>query len=336
MTIQKPFSRRVGLALILTIFLILTQVMVVNAGIREGLHFTVGCTGFTTNDGGVILNRDNTGAGSELVYITATDGVGNLLYMSQEMTFLVGGRLYFGAGTMFEWASASAFNPTTVSVISPAGNGLDEQIVYAANGYCSDLPTIAEDGTVIAAETSPTVPLNVLPPEGVNPENYGQLEVGYLLVNASWLNVRSGDSIKYTIVGRVAGAAELTVLGVNEARTWWYIEAGDVLGWVSNEHVFNRGDLSDVPVVVALGEIAQVRFFTYLDVQLWGLPGRGGGVLCMIDGNKEYFVVGQSASGLSISIEADCNGAMVTGWVPAEEGAIRNSGNVPIPVIYQQ
>jgi hypothetical protein len=88
-----------------------------------------------------------------------------------------------------------------------------------------------------------------------------------------------------------------------------------------------------VAVVIAMGEIAPVRFFTYLDIQLWGLPGRGGGVLCMIDGNKEYIVAGQSPSGLSIAIEADCNGAIVTGWVPVEEGAIRNSGSLPIPIL---
>ena len=324
---------RFGLALTLALFVLLLQTSIVGAAVRESLHFTVTCNGFTTNNGGIIMDRDNTGMGLEVIYMTAIDGAGNVLWTSPEMSVQVGARMYFGSDTVYSWSTASTFNPITVSVISPAGNGAEEQIVYQANGYCTSLDTLLEDGTVLTAVTNPSVPINAVPPMGLNPENIGPLYEGYLVVNTAWLNIRSGDGPEYTLVGRLAGGTELVVLGVNPARTWWYIEAGEIKGWVHNEYVVNRGDLRDVPVVVGQGELRPVRFYLYLDTQLWALPGRGGGQICWLEGEQEYLVVGRSFTGLSIAIEVDCNGEIMTGWVPHDEGAVRNDGDLRIPVL---
>lgn len=333
MALSNKSLKRLGLVLTLALLVLLLQTSIVGAAVRESLHFTVSCNGFTTNDGGIILDRDNTGMGLETIYMSASDGAGNLLWTGPELNFVVGGRMYFAAGTGYTWSTVSAFNPITVSVMSAAGNGLDAQIVYEANGYCTGLDTILEDGTVLAAETNPSVPINAVPPLGVNPENIAPLYDGYLLVNTAWLNMRSGDGPEYTLVGRVSGATELTVLGVNEERTWWYVESGDIKGWVNNEYVVNRGDLRAVPVVFAQGELRPVRFFLYLDTHLWALPGKGGGSVCWLEGEKEYVVVGRTITSLSFKIEADCGGEMVTGWVPFDEGAIRNDGDLRIPVV---
>jgi hypothetical protein len=324
---------RLGLVLFVGLLVLVLQTSIVGAAVRESLHFTVTCNGFTTNNGGIIMDRDNTGTGMEMITMTATDGAGNVLWTSADMRVQVGGRMYFGDDTAYTWSTVSTFNPITVSVISPAGNGFEEQVVYQANGYCASLNTLLEDGTVIIAETNPSVPINAVPPMGLNPENIGPLYPGYLVVNTAWLNIRSGDGPQYTLVGRLAGGTELEVLGVNPARTWWYIEAGDIKGWVINDYVVNRGDLSDTPVVVAQGELRPVRFFLYLDAPMWALPGRGGGSLCWLEGEKEYLVVGRSFTGLSIKVEAECDGEVVTGWFPHDEGAIRNDGDLRIPVL---
>ena len=306
------------------------------AATRAGLHFQIGCSGFTTNDGGLILDRDNTGTGRETVYITATDGAGQTLLITPEMTFFVGGQTYFADGAWFAWDSAPTVNPITVAVISPAGNQLEEQVIYQSEGHCGDLgATITETGVALTGTTSISVGLNALPPEGSNPEGTGRAYPGYLVVNTSWLNIRSGDGVAYTVVGRVRGGVELIVLGVNEPRSWWYIQAGEIVGWVTNEFVINRGDLSDAPVVEAEGELLPPRFYVYADITLWGLPGESGGPLCEIAGGLEYWLVGQSSSGQSVKIEAVCNGETITGWLMAEYGAIRNAGVIEIPVLEQ-
>ena len=241
--------------------------------------------------------------------------------------------MYFQDGLFFAWEEVPEYNPITVSVISPAGNGLLEQVIYEANGFCTGLPTVTEEGEIIDGTTSDSVPLNVLPPEGINPENVGRSYDGYVVVNVSWLNVRSGDGVEYTEVGRVSGGTELIVYGVNLDRSWWYVEAGEVLGWVNGEHVIVRGDLSDVPYVRTMGELEPPRFFVYIDTPLWSAPGNSGFHLCEIEGDLEYLIVGQSRSGDSVAIEAVCNGATVTGWLLAELGALRNAGVVEIPVL---
>ena len=332
---KNVLRRHLVLALMVGLILVVFQTTLVGAGTRESLHITVTCTGFFTNEGGIILDRDNTGEGRETVYITATDGRSATLFTSGNMTFLVDGTLYFPLGTTYAFRTAPLSNPITVSVMSAAGNGLESQLIYAANGYCSGLPTIGDGGGILGVATSPSVPLNGVKPEGINPENVGQLYPGHLIVNVSWLNVRSGDGMEYTVVGRVAGNTELIVRGVNAARTWWDVEAGDILGWVSNEGIINRGDLRGAPIVEAAGEIAPVRFYVYVETTLWGLPGMSGGPVCVIPGNLEYVLVGQSASGQSIKIEAMCGDQLVTGWLPAEAGAIRNSGDLDIPVMSQ-
>ena len=89
---------------------------------------------------------------------------------------------------------------------------------------------------------------------------------GYLVVNAAYLNVRSGDGPGYTILGVVAGNDHLEVLGRNAAHTWWFVNADGTEGWVSDAHVVVRGNLSDTPVVESHGTLIQPTLYV-------GYPG---------------------------------------------------------------
>lgn len=334
--------------LVLVLFILMIPVAMVGAGQRDGLTITSDCEGFTIVSGGVFLDRDNTGDNREAVQIVAVDAAGNTVYEADEYVFAVGGALYFAEDTFFEWTAAPELNPITVSVVSLAGNGFEEQTIYAINGACIGLPTDTDDFGVVDGDPSPSTEINQLPPEADNPINIASDQPGYLIVNTPRLNIRSGDGPGYTIVGRLDGGTELVVLGRNEDRSWWFVQAGDIRGWVIDELVYVRGDLRGVPVVPVQGEILPPRFVTYSRTPLYPGDSLSGLPLCEIPGNLEYVIIGQSAGNAvplgtlvtgssagrtSIKIVAACNGEAVEGWVSAATGAVRNSGDFAIPVL---
>src|SRR5690606_37891271 len=116
-------SRR--LCLVLTALLLLALVVPASAARRDGLAFTVGCTGFTSLGGSVILNRDNTGSGREQFQILAKDGFGTVIYSGPLESFFAGSTIYFPINHVTSFSGEPAANPIVVSVISGAGNGLN-------------------------------------------------------------------------------------------------------------------------------------------------------------------------------------------------------------------
>lgn len=340
MSTPRISLRTIRLGLILGLLLGLLQVSIAGAATRDGIRWTVSCNGFTSRGGGILLNRDNTGEGREAFVITATDGAGNVIFGPVRESSFVGAGIYIAEGVSFNWATPPAANPITVTVVSPEGNGQPEQVVYSTLGLC---PTLMMETTttipglniigVADGTTSPSVALNTDPPRPTNPQGIGQTLEGYLISNTGSLNIRSGDGPQYTIVGRIRGGTELVVLGVNERRTWWYVQVGDIRGWVNNELVINRGDLTRVPVVPVLGEIFLPRLFVFSASPIYMASNTRSGVICTIDGDLEYTIIGKNRDGTWFGIEAQCNGQMVVGWIEDERGAIRNSGDLPIPFI---
>ncbi len=334
--------KRVTLLAILVLMFGMLQFTVVNAGTRADVRWTAGCEGFTSNGGGIILDRDNTGSGQEHFVITVIDGDGNVIFGPVSDSAALGSRLSFTRGVFFPYSVEPASNPILLTVTSPAGNGYNDQLVYGTIGICGGIPfnNDALEGTstlfdVIDGRTSPSVPLNVDPPRPSNPENLGIVTDGYLIVNTASLNIRSGDGPEYTIVGRVSGGTELIVLGRNPSRSWWYVQVGEILGWVNGIHIALRGDLTGVPIVPVTGELFPARFVVYADSILRIAPSETAAPLCEIDGGLEYFINGQNSTGSWIEVIATCDVLDVTGWLPLEAGAIRNSGDLSIPVTWR-
>lgn len=312
--------KRVGLMLAL-IGILIGSFSLASAATRDGADWDVGCEGFTSKGGGFVMDRDNTGEGREEFIITGRDGTGRTIFGPETEGFFVGGSVYIKDGITFEWTATPRANPLTVSVVSPAGNGVQEQVVYTARGTCSGLPdevdvTTPTSGVTVRSETAITEP-----------------QPGYLLVNTYRLNVRSGDGAEYTIVGQVSGGTELAVLGVNEARTWWFIQANGLRGWVIDDAIINRGDLRDTPIVEADGEILPPRFFVFTRAPIYNQPRATSIELCEIPGNREYVIDRQNENGSWYGIEATCDGESLVGWIDAERGALRNLGGVEIPVL---
>jgi hypothetical protein len=324
-------SRR--LLVMLTLLLMLALALPANAARRDGLAITVTCTGFTSMGGRLHLNRDNTGAAREHFQIVARDGGGATIYSGPVESFFVGSSISFPVNLKTDFSTAPASNPIVVSVVSAAGNGLAEQVVYAAAGRCSSLPTVEVEDVVVSGVTSPSVGVNTLPPSGENSDDDIAAQPGYAIVNTGYLNLRSGDGPEYTIVGRVAGGDNLIVLGRNKPMSWWLVQAGDVVGWALGDFLFLRGDLTDVPVVVPVGEIALPRFFLYSDNVLRKTKSPESDALCTVAKNLEYEIVGRNSNLSRVKVNAVCDNTPVQGWLSVDQGAVRNTGDVAIPVV---
>jgi uncharacterized protein YgiM (DUF1202 family) len=76
-----------------------------------------------------------------------------------------------------------------------------------------------------------------------------QLAIPILVVNTSFLNVRSGDGPQYTVVATVVGGTELPALGVNPSGTWYLVSTPAGNGWVDVSFTLPRGDFRFVPVL---------------------------------------------------------------------------------------
>ncbi len=342
-----PRHSRKRVLIVLGLLLCLLQVSLVSAARRDNLRWVVGCNGFTNVGGGVIFTRDNTGDGRETFSIVAVDGEGNVIFGPISDSIFVDSRLYLERGLTFAYDVEPVANPILVSLISEEGNGLDTQVVYSAIGNCSGLPSpVVEDlnesvfdlfAYIIDPTPSDSVPLNGNPPRPVNPDGIsrgaGSEDQFVLVSNPTTVNLRSGDGPAYTVVGLVEAGDELIVLGTNLGRTWWYVQVGEVRGWINAELAnLVRGDLTNLPIIPVEGEIFLPRYYAFQSQPLYAAPSSRSGSLCTLSGALEYFVIGQDLDGEFFEIEAICGDELVIGWVPQDAGALRNSGDLSIPV----
>ena len=323
------------------LLLMMVSVLPALAGENKGATFTLDCTGFTGTAGEIMLNRDNTGAGREAFIVSATDGAGKTIYAPVTDQFFVGGTISWVDGGRIGWTSAPEFNPLTLRIVSRAGNEQGESLILLATGECANLPHVSampdeffrvEEGRLVAPNgasapagtTSQTVPLNTAPPRPTNPDAVSQVLAGYLLVNTDNLSIRTGPAPSFTLVAVVDGGTELIPLGRTADFTWWYVQAGDVVGWATAEFLLARGDLRAVPVVPERGQVAPPTFITFSETVLFSGPGDQTLPFCTLPGNVEYLVVGRDARSDWFEIQATCDNAVVDGWVFNEQGALRN------------
>lgn len=76
-----------------------------------------------------------------------------------------------------------------------------------------------------------------------------QLAVPKLVVNTSFLNVRSGPGPQYGVIAIVVGGTELPVLGSNTSNSWYLVSTAVGQGWVDITFTLPRGDFSRVPEI---------------------------------------------------------------------------------------
>ncbi len=339
---QHLFSRKFGVMLVFAL-LILAQVSVTQAATTNTLNWVPGCDGFTSQGGSIELDRDNTGNGREVFEIAAVDGAGQVIFGPVQDSSFVGSSISVKPGASFAWTSPPTVNPILLRVTSLAGNGFRAQTVYATLGTCTELESAFESDVVLFEGleddaddiTSPSIPLNSAPTRSVNPPNAGENEAGYLVAASPGpINLRSGDGPQYTVVGQVVGGDRLLVRGRNDDRSWWLVEAGGLRGWINGTLVIIRGNLTNVPVVPVDGEIFPPRLYISIPFAVRTAPSVNAAPICEIAGGREHIIAGQNATGTWFLLSTECrNGSAAVGWIFADNGALRNSGDLSIPVV---
>lgn len=76
-----------------------------------------------------------------------------------------------------------------------------------------------------------------------------QFAVPKLVVNTSFLNVRTGPGPEYAVIAIVVGGTELPVLGSNVNSSWYLVSTVVGQGWVDVTFTLPRGDFRNVPEI---------------------------------------------------------------------------------------
>ncbi len=89
-------------------------------------------------------NRDTTGTGAETFNEIVSDGYG-VLFQNSPNTLAIGASSSYGPATaIFNFRA----NPITYTLVSYAGNGQPQQILFTLSFNCASLPTVAQPCTV--------------------------------------------------------------------------------------------------------------------------------------------------------------------------------------------
>lgn len=86
---------------------------------------------------------------------------------------------------------------------------------------------------------------------GVEKEQQSRYVTPVLIVNVSFMNVRTGPGTEYGVLLTVPGGTELPVLGVARDLVWYQVSTALGAGWVNVENTIPRGNFSRVPFVAA-------------------------------------------------------------------------------------
>ncbi len=97
-----------------------------------------------------------------------------------------------------------------------------------------------------------------------------------LIVNTSFLNVRTGPGVQFSVLLTVVGGTELPVIGRAKDNVWFQVSTVVGVGWVNIQYAAPRGSFDNVPVVTLEQVIAAAAEATPTTLGLADL-GQGGG-----------------------------------------------------------
>ncbi|MBI5669892.1 MAG: SH3 domain-containing protein [Chloroflexi bacterium] len=110
-----------------------------------------------------------------------------------------------------------------------------------------------------------------------NTQQQVQFATPRLVVNTSFLNIRSGPGIQYSVLLTVVGGTELPVLARAEDNVWFQVSTVIGVGWVNIQYTLPRGSFETVPVVDTR-TIGGITILPNMPATLGLVDGQGGGV----------------------------------------------------------
>lgn len=193
-------------------------------------------------------------------------------------------------------------------------------------------------GEFLQVDRSPSVGINEALPQPENAPGLAETQSGYLVVTTLNANLRSCDQPTCSRVGIVHSGDSLIALGTNGStgdRLWWYAQVGDVYGWIWSGTVAGRGDLTDIPAVVTEGEPSPATVYIgFTGNPIYDVLSASGRSICSVQASDNYPLLGRNADTSWVYIQVQCvDGTTVTGWMGAGNVAIRNTGNVFVPIL---
>ena len=175
-------------------------------------------------------------------------------------------------------------------VKTSAGNGWVNTRYTVGRGDFSAVPTMGAPAPAPAPASQPTVPAGT----------------PHLVVNTSYLNVRSGPSARHDIVTTVPGGTKLAAIGIAPDRVWYEVSTASGNGWVNTRYTVGRGDFSGVKRYqdALSGNTPRALINTsYLNVRMG--PGTTHNIITDVPGGTTLAVLGKSADGKWFLVEGD-------------------------------
>ncbi len=157
------------------------------------------------------------------------------------------------------------------------------------------------------------------------------LDTPHVVINTSFLNIRSGPGAQYTIVTTVSGGTELAVLGVATDHVWFLVQGTFGRGWVNSEFAVFRGSISAVPIIHdagVIGTLANPIATISSSITLYAAPGTNFGAIGTLNGPIEVAVVARTADSTWLQL----NTSLGYGWVLASQVIVRGDASL-IPVV---
>lgn len=141
-------------------------------------------------------------------------------------------------------------------------------------------------------------------------EQQATFQAPLLVVNTSFLNVRTGPGVQYTVLVTVVGGTELPVLGRHPDGVWYQVNTDGGPGWLNIEFTLPRGDFSNLPLV-EVGETGAPN----VNLGTAGL-GQGGGFAAPVASANNGRVQGVSLIGRDLRAQPDYNSLVLSRAVP--------------------
>lgn len=137
----------------------------------------------------------------------------------------------------------------------------------------------------------------------------------YAIVNAAFLNIRSGPAVSYSILGTVAGGTQLPIIGQNADASWFNVDTAFGKGWVSDLYVITRNYYGSSPDTTSTIDSSTIIGPTAV-INTGALNVRSGPsaaytVLGVVRGGEQYEIVARNVDFTWVVIKT----ANFTGWV---------------------